>query len=58
MPMAKRDRSRNVSVASPFPATLDDLMKVEGKAELIGGRIVLLGMDGRLSNRTAGRILR
>jgi Uma2 family endonuclease len=58
MPMAKRDRSRNVSVASPFPATLDDLMKVEGKAELIGGRIVLLGMDDRLSNRTAGRILR
>ncbi len=27
-------------VSLPFPATLDDLMKVEGKAELIGGRIV------------------
>ena len=27
-------------VALPFPATLADLMKVEGKAELIGGRIV------------------
>ena len=27
-------------VALPFPATFDDLMKVEGKAELINGRIV------------------
>jgi Uma2 family endonuclease len=27
-------------VALPFPATFDDLMRVEGKAELIGGRIV------------------
>jgi Uma2 family endonuclease len=27
-------------VPLPFPATLDDLMQVEGKAELIGGRIV------------------
>ncbi len=39
-------------------ATLDDLMKVEGKAELIGGRIVEHMATGHLPNRVAGRIAR
>lgn len=45
-------------VALPFPATLADLMKVEGKAELIGGRIVEQMATGRRPNRAAGRIYR
>ena len=45
-------------VSLPFPATLSDLMKVEGKAELIGGRIVEQMASGRLPNRIAKRILR
>ena len=43
-------------VALPFPATFDDLMKVEGKAELIGGRIVNLMATGHYPNKVAGRI--
>jgi len=43
-------------VALPFPATFSDLMKVEGKAELIGGRIVESMASGRKPNRVAGRI--
>ncbi len=45
-------------VSLPFPATFEDLMKVEGKAELIGGRIVASMPTGRRPNRTAGRIYR
>jgi Uma2 family endonuclease len=40
----------------PTPATLDDLYKVEGKAELIGGRIVHFMATGRRHNRIAGKI--
>lgn len=39
-------------------ATLDDLMRTEGKAELIGGRIVHLMATGRRPNRIASRIFR
>jgi Uma2 family endonuclease len=39
-------------------ATLDDLYRVEGKAELIGGRIVSLMPTGRRPNVIAGRIFR
>ncbi len=39
------------------PATLDDLYRVEGKSELIAGRIVHLLASGRLPNRVAKRIL-
>jgi Uma2 family endonuclease len=39
-------------------ATLDDLFRVSGKAELIGGRIVPLMPTGRRPNRVAGRIFR
>jgi Uma2 family endonuclease len=39
-------------------ATLDDLYRVEGKAELIGGRIVPLMATGRRPSRVASRIFR
>jgi Uma2 family endonuclease len=44
--------------APPRRATLDDLLKVEGKAELIGGRIVRYMATGHKPNRVAGRIYR
>jgi Uma2 family endonuclease len=37
-------------------ATLDDLYRVEGKAELIGGRIVQYMASGHLPSRVAGNI--
>jgi Uma2 family endonuclease len=37
-------------------ATLDDLYRVEGKAELIGGRIVRFMASGHLPTRVAGEI--
>ena len=43
-------------VALPFPATLQDLMKVEGKAELIGGRIVEPMASGILPSALAFEI--
>lgn len=39
-------------------ATLNDLYRVDGKAELIGGRIVDIMPTGRKPNRVAGRIYR
>jgi Uma2 family endonuclease len=39
-------------------ATLDDLYRTPGKAELIGGRIVEYMATGRIPNRVAGRIYR
>lgn len=39
-------------------ATLEDLARVDGKAELIGGRIVHLMATGRRPNRIASRIFR
>jgi Uma2 family endonuclease len=39
-------------------ATLDDLYREPGKAELIGGRIVQLMATGYAPNRVAGRIFR
>ena len=39
-------------------ATFDDLMRTEGKAELINGRIVHLMPSGRIPNLVAGRIYR
>lgn len=44
--------------AQPLPyATLDDLMKIDGKAELINGRIVTFMPTGMLPNRIAKRVL-
>jgi Uma2 family endonuclease len=39
-------------------ATLDDLLNTDGKAELIGGRIVHFMPTGHLPNQVAGRIFR
>src|SRR4051812_22421033 len=39
-------------------ATLDDLARTPGKAELIGGRIVPQIATGHLANRVAARIFR
>jgi Uma2 family endonuclease len=47
-----------VPTAVSTPATLDDLAKVDGKAELIGGRIVPIMPTGRVPGRLAKRILR
>ena len=43
-------------VALPFPATLADLMKVEGKAELIGGRVVEYMASGEIPSTLAFEI--
>lgn len=45
------------SVASPR-ATLDDLARAAGKAELIGGRVVPLMPTGHRPGQVAGRIFR
>ena len=48
-----------MSIAPPItsaPATLDDLLKVDGKAELIGGRIVQLMPSGHAPTRAAFKI--
>ena len=47
-----------MSTATSTRATLDDLMLVEGKAELIGGRIVTLMGTGYRPNRVRGKIYR
>ena len=47
-----------MSHVSQARATLDDLSRTPGKAELIGGRIVHHMATGRIPNRVAGRIYR
>lgn len=48
-----------MTIATTFPrATLDDLMRVDAKAELIGGRIVTYMASGYLPSRVAKRIVR
>jgi Uma2 family endonuclease len=47
-----------MSTVTPKRATTEDLLRTEGKAELIGGRIVPLMPTGRTPNRVAGRIFR
>lgn len=47
-----------MSSATQVRATLDDLYRVEGKAELIGGRIVRYMATGRRPSRVAFRIVR
>lgn len=46
-----------MSTATHTPATLDDLARVHGKAELVNGRIVHIAPHGFLPGRVAGRIL-
>ena len=43
-------------VPPPPPATIDDLHRVVGRAELIGGRILRLPMFGVLPARVVGRL--
>jgi Uma2 family endonuclease len=47
-----------MSSATQTAATIDDLYRVEGKAELIAGRIVHYMATGRRPNRVASRIFR
>jgi len=47
-----------MATVMPARATIDDLYKTEGKAELIGGRIVEYMATGYLPNRVAGKIYR
>lgn len=47
-----------MSTATTTRATIDDLLCIEGKAELIGGRIVRLMGTGHRPNRVAGRCFR
>src|SRR5690242_299759 len=47
-----------MSSATQVAATLDDLYRVEGKAELINGRIVRFMPTGFLPGRVGGRIFR
>jgi Uma2 family endonuclease len=47
-----------MATAGPPRATIDDLYKIDGKAELINGRIVHFMPTGRLPNRAAGKIYR
>ncbi len=55
--------TRTTSEREPRPqaepaATLDDLYRYDGKAELIGGRIVPLMASGHYPNRIASRVFR
>ncbi len=47
-----------MSSSTQTAATLDDLYRFDGKAELIDGRIVPLMATGRRPNRVASRIFR
>jgi Uma2 family endonuclease len=47
-----------MAIGTHLKATLDDLYREEGKAELIGGRIVHLMPTGRKPNRIAARIFK
>src|SRR5438132_1083702 len=47
-----------MNTATTPPATLDDLARVDGKAELINGRIVQFMPSGLLPSRVARRITR
>lgn len=47
-----------MATVQPARATLEDLYRVEGKAELIGGKVVELMASGRRPSRVSKRILR
>lgn len=46
-----------MSTVTPQRATIDDVMKVEGKAELVGGKVVRLMASGDLPGLAARNIL-
>ncbi len=58
IPYLARDQRRKEMAITSQRATLDDLMRTEGKAELIDGRIVQFMATGRRPNRIAARIFR
>jgi Uma2 family endonuclease len=45
-----------MATVTPYPATLDDLLRVEEKAELIGGRIVYIMPNGEYPGTVAFEI--
>ena len=47
-----------MATVTPKRATIDDLLRTEGKAELIGGRVVQFMATGRKPGRIAARIYR
>ena len=46
------------TAVTPPRATLDDLLRVEGKAELVNGQVIELMPTGHRPNRVAFRIAR
>lgn len=43
-------------MSTKFEATIEDLYKVDGQAEIINGEIVFMSPTGRIPNRAAGSI--
>src|SRR5262245_65017087 len=55
-PAPSRTEVTPMATVGQQPATLDDLYRTEGKAELIGGRIVEYMASGILPNEVAANI--
>ena len=51
-------QSKSRSMTTKTRATLEDLYNVEGKAELVGGEIVLMSPTGGVPGRAGGKIYR
>src|ERR1700712_1432132 len=49
---------RPMATAPPKRATVEDLLRTDGKAELIGGRVVRFMATGRKPSRAAARVFR
>jgi Uma2 family endonuclease len=58
MQISQKEVSMSATSSLPRPATLDDLAREPGKAELIGGMVVRLMTTGYRPNIVAGRIFR
>jgi Uma2 family endonuclease len=56
VPLSSRRGGRDVATVPTARATIDDLYRVDGKAELIGGRIVRFPPAGQLPSEVAGEI--
>jgi Uma2 family endonuclease len=56
---AARNRRTEMKILKlPHPATVEDLLALDEKAELVNGQIVLMGNTGTRPNRAAARIWR